>query len=222
MILHRFAVDASQQAGDGEASQLLFGLVDGGERRRHKFCQCHIVIANDGDIPRDHQPRLMGGTDGSHRHHVVTDKEGCGAFGQRQQVGHRLMAAGAVKITLLDPLLIERETCLLQRLLKASLALVGGGAAVGACDAADGGMAQLNQMAGCEITAVEGVVGDKIHIFADQPPIHHHHRQALEPVELVEHLLLAFATHDQQAIDPLAQHHLEVGESRLGLPFGVA
>ncbi len=93
---------------------------------------------------------------------------------------------------------------------------------MGACDATDGGVAQLNQMAGCEITAVEGVVGDQIHILTDQPPIHHHHRQALEPVELVEHLLLAFATHDQQAIDPLAQHHLEVGEGRLGLPLGVA
>ncbi len=131
------------------------------------------------------------------------------------------MAAGAVKVPLLNPVRIDSESCLLQRLLKASLALVGGGAAVGACDATDGGVAQLNQMAGCEITAVEGVVGDQIHILTDQPPIHHHHRQALEPVELVEHLLLAFATHDEQAIDPLAQHHLEVGEGGLGLTFGV-
>ncbi len=167
VILHRFAVDASQQAGDGEAPQLLLGLVDGGERRRHKFSQRHIVVADDGDIPRDHQPRLIGGTDGSHRHHVVADKEGGGALGQCQQTSHRLMAAGAVKITLLDPLLIERETRLLQRLFKASLALVGGGAAVGACDATDGGMAQLNQMAGCEITAMEGVVSDKVNILTD-------------------------------------------------------
>ncbi len=207
MIRHRLAIDARQQPGDGKAAQLLFRLIDGGERRRHEFGQRHVVIADDGEIARDHQPRLMSGADGPHRHHVVAHEQRAGALGQRQQAGHRLVAAGAVEVTLLDPLWVDGEPGLLHRLLEARLTLVGGGAAVGACDAADGGVTQPQQVAGRQVAAAMGVVGDEVHVGALHPPVHHHHRQALEPVELVEHLLLPLAAHDEQAVDPLAQHH---------------
>ena len=161
---------------DGQFSQLIFWLVNGGQRRCHIACELNIIVAHQRHVLRNVQTGLVQRLISANRHGIVADKYRLRPLRQSQQLLHRAKPAAKLKITGHHVSVGNRQAAARHRSMITFKAQTRRGFIQRAGNTGNARMPLVNQILGRHIAAKQRVILNQIAIAIKGSPVHHDRR----------------------------------------------